>query len=107
MKQKGLTELTDQELLDEAKKVKSSAITHALFIGLLIGIVFYSVVKNTVGFFTLIPLFMAYKLINNSNNAKNKALENLLKERNLKESMPKNRQVQNLTKADNFKSRIV
>jgi hypothetical protein len=107
MKQKGLTELTDQELLDEAKKVKSITITHALFIGLLIGIVFYSVVKNTVGFFTLIPLFMAYKLINNSNNAKNKALENLLKERNLKESMPKNRQVQNLTKADNFKSRIV
>jgi hypothetical protein len=87
--------------------VKSSAITHALFIGLLIGIVFYSVVKNAVGFFTLIPLFMAYKLINNSNNAKNKALENLLKERNLKESIPKKRHVQNLTKADNFKSRIV
>jgi hypothetical protein len=84
MKQKELTELTDQELLDEAKKVKSSTITHALFIGCLIGIVFYSVVKNTVGFFTLIPLYMAYKLINNSNNAKNKALENLLKERNLK-----------------------
>jgi hypothetical protein len=50
---------------------------------------------------------MAYKLINNSNNAKNKALENLLKERNLKESIPKKRHVQNLTKADNFKSRIV
>lgn len=84
MQQKELTELTDQELLDEAKKVKSSTVTHALFIGFLIGIVFYSVVKNTVGFFTLIPLYMAYKLINNSNNAKKKAVENLLKERNLK-----------------------
>lgn len=83
MHQKELSELTDQELLDEAKKVKSTSIQYALLIGFLIGIVLYSVVKNSLGFFTLIPLYFVYKLINNS-NYDHKALENLLKERNLK-----------------------
>ncbi|MNQ25933.1 hypothetical protein D3C85_391570 [compost metagenome] len=83
MKQKELTELTDQELLQEAKKMKSTSITNAALIGFLIGIVFYSIMKNSLGFFTLIPLFFAYKLINNS-KYKNEELENLLKERNLK-----------------------
>jgi Na+/H+ antiporter NhaC len=83
LEQRKLTELTDQELLQEAKKLKSASITNAVLIGFLIGIVFYSIVKNSLGFFTLIPLFFAYKLINNS-NYNNKELENLLKERNLK-----------------------
>ena len=82
MKQKELFELTDQELLDEAKKMKSSSITNALFIGFLIGIIIYSIVKNTYGFFTLIPLFLVYKLVKNSKS--NKALEEELKARNLK-----------------------
>jgi hypothetical protein len=81
--EKKLSELTDQELLQEAKKMKSASITNAVLIGILIGIVFYSIVKNSLGFLTLIPLFLAYKLINNS-KYKNKELENLLKERNLK-----------------------
>lgn len=83
MKQKELSELTDKELLDEAKKIKSTSITNAVLIGFLIGIVFYSIVKNSLGFLTLIPLFFAYKLINNSKH-NNKELENLLKERKLK-----------------------
>jgi len=83
MKQKELTELTDEELLQVAKKVKSTAIINALLIGSLIGIVFYSIAKNGLGFFILIPLFFAYKLANNS-KYDNKELENLLKERNLK-----------------------
>lgn len=83
MKQKELSGLTDQELLDEAKKMKSTSITNALLIGFLIGIVFYSIVKNSLGFFILIPLFFVYKLINNS-KCNNIELENLLKERNLK-----------------------
>lgn len=82
MKQKELSELTDQELLDEAKKMKSTSITNAVLIGIMIGIVIYSVVKNTVGFLTLIPVLFIYKLVNNSKN--DKALEKLLKERNLK-----------------------
>lgn len=83
MKQKELTELTDQELLQEAKKVKSTAIINALLIGFLIGIVIFSIAKNGLGFFILIPLFFAYRLANNS-KYDNKELENILKERNLK-----------------------
>lgn len=83
MSERNLSELTDQELLQEAKKIKSASITDAVFIGFLIGIVFYSVMKNSVGFFTLIPLFFAYKLINKPKYNKQE-LENLLKERGLK-----------------------
>ncbi|AOW22066.1 FUSC family protein [Urechidicola croceus] len=82
MKQKELSELTNQELLDKAKKMKSTSFINALFIGVLIGIVIYSIVKNSFGFLTLIPLFLAYKLINNSKN--NKLIEEELKARNLK-----------------------
>ncbi len=82
MTQKELSELTDQELLDQAKKMKSTSTTNAVFIGFMIGIVIYSTVKNSLGFFTLIPLFIIFKLVNNSKN--NKALEKLLKERKLK-----------------------
>lgn len=83
MKQKKISELTDQELLKEAKKMKLTSITNAVLIGFLIGIVIYSIMKNSLGFFTLIPLFFAYKLINIS-KYNNKELEKLLKERNLK-----------------------
>lgn len=83
MEPKKLTDLTDQELLQEAKKRKSAGIMNAVLIGFLVGIIFYSVVKNTVGFFTLIPLFLAYKLINNS-KYNSKELDELLRERNLK-----------------------
>lgn len=83
MKGRKLSELTDQELLLEAKKMKSTAITNAVLIGFLIGIVIYSIAKSSLGFFTLIPLFFAFKLINNSKYSK-KELENLLSERNLK-----------------------
>ncbi len=80
--QKELSKLTDQELLNEAKKKKSASFINALFIGILIGVVIYSIAKNTFGFFTLIPLFFAYKLVKNSKS--NKALEEELKTRNLK-----------------------
>lgn len=82
MKKKELSELTDQELLDEAKNIKSNPILHAVLIGFMIGIVVFSVVKNSLGLFTLIPLFFVYKLLNHSK--RDKALEKILKERNLK-----------------------
>ena len=82
MEQKELSELTDQELLDKAKKMKSASIINALLIGFMIGIIVFSVAKNTLGFLTLIPLFFIYKMVNNSKD--DKALKELLKERNLK-----------------------
>lgn len=57
MKQKELSEFTNQELLDEAKKMKSLSIVHAFVIGFMIGVIVFSIVKSTWGFFTLIPLF--------------------------------------------------
>ena len=83
MQEKKLLEFSDQELLQEAKKMKSASIINAFLIGLLIGIILYSVVKNSWGFLTLLPLFLIYKLSNKSKND-TKELENLLKERNLK-----------------------
>tara|TARA_R110000868_G_scaffold304437_9_gene565092 strand:- start:7652 stop:7897 length:246 start_codon:yes stop_codon:yes gene_type:complete len=80
MTEKELSELTDQELLDKAKKKKSDSILYAGFIGFLIGIIIFSVVKNSIGFFTLIPLYFVFKLVSKNNNA----LEKVLKERNLK-----------------------
>lgn len=76
-----LSALTDQELLEKAKKMKSTTIINALLIGFMIGVIIYSVVKNTLGFFTLIPLYIVYKLVNNSK--KDNDLKKLLKERNL------------------------
>jgi hypothetical protein len=84
MKEKELTELSDQELLQEAKKIKSFSITNALFIGFLAGIIFYSIVKNSWGMLTLIPLYFIYKMVNDPKNKRSKDLEKLLKERNLK-----------------------
>jgi len=70
MKQKGLTELTDKELLDEAKKSKSTATTNAVLIGFLVGILIYSIVVNSIGFLSLVPLFLVFKLLNNPKHKK-------------------------------------
>ena len=85
MTQKELSELSDQELSIEAKKMKSASITSALLIGFMFGVVAWGVAKNNLGFLTLIPLFFAYKFFNNPKNKEyNNALTKLLKERNLK-----------------------
>ncbi len=46
---------------NETKKTKT---LNAILIGVLIGIVAYSVFNSTWGFFTLIPLYIIYKLVN-------------------------------------------
>jgi uncharacterized membrane protein len=81
MNQKELSELTDQELMEEAKKIKPSPIVDAFFIGFLVGIIIYSVVANSWGFLTLIPLFMIYGFLKKSK--KYTALKKELKERSL------------------------
>lgn len=81
MYQKELSSLTDEELLEKAKKMKSSAITHAVLIGFMIGIIIYSIVNNAYGLFTLIPIYLIYKFV--GNNDEHKALKEVLKERGL------------------------
>ena len=81
MTSKKLSELTDEELMQEGKKLKRNKIATALIIGFMAGVVLYSIAKNTWGLLTLIPLFLIYKLVNNSK--KDKDLEDLLKKRSL------------------------
>lgn len=59
-------ELSDQELMGESRKIKSSPIMNAFFIGFLVGILIYSFVVNSWGFLTLIPLIMIYSLLRKS-----------------------------------------
>lgn len=82
MKQRALAELTDEELLQEAKKIKSTKIYDALIFGILIGIALYSSVKNGFGLLTFLPFVYVPMVV--KNNSKNRELEKLLKERNLK-----------------------
>ena len=79
------TELSDQELLDKRKKIKSTNIMNAIIIGLLVGVTVYGAVKNDLGFFTFFPLFLAFFINKSSkaNKAKEKKLEEILKSRNL------------------------
>jgi hypothetical protein len=65
MKQKKQSELSDQQSLDKEKEIKSNSTINAVLIGVMIGIVIWSVAKNNLGFFTLLPLFFVYKFINN------------------------------------------
>jgi hypothetical protein len=81
MNKKELSELTDQELLDEDKKIKPSPITDAVLIGFLGGIILFSVVKNTWGLVTLLPLFLIYIFLKKGKNKR--ALQEELKKRNL------------------------
>jgi hypothetical protein len=82
MNQEELSQLSDQELLAEAKKVNTSPFVDALLIGCLAGIIIYSLLMNTWGFLTLIPLFMIYIFVKKQKI--NEALREELKERNLK-----------------------
>lgn len=84
MNNKELSEFTDQELLEEAGKMKSFSMTNALFVGFFLGVILYSLVKNIWGLLSLIPLYFIYKLINDPKNKRSRDLEALIKERKLK-----------------------
>lgn len=79
--QKPLTELTDEELLQQAKQRKSANLYDALILGVLVGVAAYSTFKNGWGLLTFIPL--VYLPIAAKNKSNNKALDRILKERNV------------------------
>jgi hypothetical protein len=54
--------------MEESKKNKRNQLIDATIIGFLIGIIIYSVAKNSWGFLTLIPLYLIYKIMNKSKN---------------------------------------
>lgn len=82
MTQKELSQLSDEELLEAAKKNKPSPIIDAFFIGFLAGIVIYGVWANSWGFLTLLPLFLIYLFLKKPK--KYSALQKELKKRNLR-----------------------
>lgn len=70
MKPENLTQLSQQELSQKLKSIKTNQIIDAGLVGFTIGIVVYSAVKNGFGFFTFFPLILTYAIIRNSNNNK-------------------------------------
>lgn len=66
---------------EEAKRIKPPPIADTFFIGFLVGIIIYSLMANSWGFLTLIPLFIVYRLLKKSK--RNEALKKELKERSL------------------------
>lgn len=81
MNQKELSQLSDEELLEEATKIKPSPIFDAFFIGVLIGIIIYGIAANGWGFLILIPLFLIYLFLQKPKRYQ--ALKKELKERGL------------------------
>lgn len=84
MSNQEISQLSDDDLLKEAKKLKSFSLENAFVIGLLLGVIIYSLLNNTFGFLMIIPLYFIHKLINSPKNKRLKAIEALLKQRNLK-----------------------
>ncbi len=68
MKENELSELKERERLEKAQKMKSTPMLNALLIGIVFGVVLYGVVNNNFGLLALIPLFIVFKMFNNSKN---------------------------------------
>ncbi len=83
MQNQDLSNLSNQDLTSEVKKLKSFSITNAVLIGFLFGIIIYSVVMNTWGFLTIIPLYLIYKLVNDPRNIRLKEIEKIIEDRKL------------------------
>lgn len=81
MEQSDLADLTNDELLQERKKIQYNKVVNATLVGLCIGIAIFSAVKNGFVFFTFFPLLLTYPFI--KNGKKIQALENEIKSRNL------------------------
>ena len=82
MNQDKLVDLTDEALLQEQKKVKTTKTVNALLIGVFIGVAVYSAVNNGLGFTTLFPLIFVYIAFKNGKKAR--VLEEELSARDLK-----------------------
>ena len=68
---KDYTAMTLEELLAEEKKVKSNETLSMVFVGVLIGVLLYALVKNGFGIVSMgIPLFLIYVIHKNSQTQK-------------------------------------
>jgi hypothetical protein len=78
---KNLSEFTDEELAQAGKKQKNDSIYHALGIGFMVGVAFYSVVKNGLSFVTFAIIAFVVFIISKKPN--DKAVQEEIKSRNL------------------------
>lgn len=81
MKQNELSQLSDEKLLEEFKKIKPSPIIDAFFIGFLIGILIFGFAVSPWGAASLLPLSIIYAFLKKSKRYD--ALKKELKERNV------------------------
>ncbi|MEM8486553.1 MAG: hypothetical protein AAF564_13460 [Bacteroidota bacterium] len=82
MTREELAGLTDEVLLQEQKKVKTSKTFNAFLIGIFIGIAVYSAVRNGPGFATVFPLIFVYFAFRNGKKAQ--TLEQEVQARDIK-----------------------
>lgn len=84
MDEKELRLLSNEELLDEEKKLRSFSILNAVLIGFLVGIIIVSIFLKSYTLVLLIPLFFIYQLQNNPKNKRLKAIQEILKDRKVR-----------------------
>ena len=77
----GLSTLSDEDLLQQAKKVKYEKIIDSVIFGFLIGVAIYSSVNNGFGLLTFLPV--VWIPIIGSKRPRQKAVTDLVKERGL------------------------
>ncbi|MBE8714468.1 hypothetical protein [Sphingobacterium hungaricum] len=78
---KQLTELSDDELLQQKKKLKSEKISNAVILGFMVGVAVFSTWRNGFGLFTFFPLLFVPFALNHTKKVS--ALEAELRARNL------------------------
>ena len=66
MEQNALENLSEEELIEAQKKLKSGKVIDSVLIGVFLGIAIYSAVKNGFGFATILPLFFVFLFIRKS-----------------------------------------
>lgn len=81
MKNKEIAEMTNEELLLELQKIKSTNTINAVLVGVMVGIAIYSTVRNGLGILTFFPLFFIPMFTKKW--AVQKALKTQIKERNI------------------------
>lgn len=70
MKQRPLTDLSDEQLLRQHKKTKNGTWFSGFAIGFLIGVAIYSTINNGLSFWTFFPLFFILIFVNNAKQHK-------------------------------------
>lgn len=81
MKEKDVKVLTEKELLQAKKKMKSEKVIRAVLIGFLVGISIFSFYNKGITFFSFFPLFFVVLLV--KKDKKHDNIEQELKSRNL------------------------